>query len=177
MGGARYGRDAAANNFSEQIIRTLAEVVNACPVDFCQATGGRASLHAQVGIDSDTGYTPAARIPTGEEPELYDHLRAVSPHDRHFTGGVSNIFEFEATASENPQAVLDIVRGAFALGCRNLALGPSGGELIRVSGYLMRRSDIEQRHQGAEVRGDGALFGTAFFDHQPQHLHRRVREV
>ncbi|HYF92700.1 MAG TPA: YjjI family glycine radical enzyme [Symbiobacteriaceae bacterium] len=177
MGGARYGHDAAADRFAIDIIAKLAECVAATPMPFCAGSGGKAVLHAQVGIDSDTGYTPAARIPPGDEPDLYDHLRTVSPHDRHFTGGVSNIFEFEATAADNPQAVLDIVRGAFSLGCRNLALGPSGGDLIRVTGYLMRRSDLTRRAEGQIVRGDGALFGSAFFVNQPEHLHRRVRSV
>ncbi|HWI64762.1 MAG TPA: YjjI family glycine radical enzyme [Symbiobacteriaceae bacterium] len=175
--GKRYGHDAEANQLAEQIIARLAECVAAVPVSFCEATKGRATLHAQVGIDSDVGYTPCARIPSGQEPDLYDHLAAVSCHDRWFTGGVSNIFEFEATAAENPQAVLDIVHGAFAMGSRNLAIGPSDGELIRVSGYLMRRSDLARRQDGAPVRGDGALFGTSFFLNQPEHLHRRVRSV
>lgn len=177
MGGARYGHHPEANAFAASVIARLAECVAAHPVPFCPATGGRASLHAQVGIDSDVGYTPCARVPSGEEPDLYDHLHAVSVHDRHFAGGVSNIFEFEPTAADNPQAVLDIVRGGFAIGCRNLAVGPSDGELIRVSGYLMRRSDLARRKDGAPVRGDGALFGTSFFTNQPEHLHRRVRTV
>lgn len=174
---ARYGHDRSADRLAADIIARLAECVAAHPAPYCDATGGRASLHAQVGIDSDLGYTPAARIPAGEEPDLYDHFRAVSVHDRRLSGGVSNIFEFEPTAADNPQAVLDIVQGAFALGCRNLALGPSGGELVRVSGYLMRRSDMERRHEGVAMRGDGARLGTAFFDHHPQQLQRRVRSV
>ncbi|MDF2630111.1 MAG: hypothetical protein K0R39_3942 [Symbiobacteriaceae bacterium] len=178
MGGARYGKDEQANQFAEAIVAKVAACVAEIPVPYCDATGGRATLHAQVGIDSDAAYTPAARIPTGEEPDMYTHLAVVSPHDRWLTGGVSNIFEFEETAADNPRAVLDIVHGAFSLGNRNLALGPStGGELIRVTGYLMRRSDLAQRQSGEAVRGDGALFGSAFFVNQPQHLHRRVRTV
>lgn len=175
--GARYGHDPEANRLGAGIIAGLAQAVAQHPVPYCGATGDRAALHAQVGIDSDVACTPAARIPYGDEPDLYEHLRVVSVHDRWFTGGVSNIFEFEATAADNPQAVLDIARGAFALGCRNLALGPGGGDLIRISGYLMRRSDLDKRHGGAAVRGDGALLGTAVLDNAPANLHRRVRHV
>lgn len=152
------------------------------PVPHCAATGGRACLHAQVGIDSDVGWTPGARIPPGAEPDLYAHLRAVSGHDRWFTSGVSNIFEFEPTAADNPQAVLDIARGAFSMGARsmgarNLALGPGGGELVRISGYLMRRSDMAKVQAGAATRGDGTRLGIAFLVNQPEHLHRRVCQV
>lgn len=174
---ARYGHDPGANQLGAEIITVLAGCVAKYPVPYCGGTGGRAALHAQVGIDSDVGFTPAARIPGGEEPDLYEHLRVVSVHDRWFAGGVSNIFEFEPTAADNPQAVLDIVGGAFSLGCRNLALGPSGGELIRVSGYLMRRSDLAKMGAERAVRGDGARLGGAVLANEPAKLNRRMRTV
>jgi len=175
---ARYGQDTEANQLAARIMARLAECVASHPLPFCEGTGGRACLHAQVGIDSDKGYTPAARIPSHDEPELYEHLRIVAPHDRYLPGGVSNIFEFEETAADNPQAILDIVKGAFSLGIRNLALGPSNGELIRVTGYLMRRSDVNKVLTHSEaVRGDGGLFGTGVVVNRPEHFDRRLRTV
>jgi YjjI family glycine radical enzyme len=148
--GSRYGRDAEADALAHEVVAAAAELVAAEPMPHCM--GERAVLHAQSGISEDVGVTAGARVPTGHEPETIDHILAVAPHHRLFTGGVSDIFALDVTAADNPQALADIVRGAFARGLREITFNLAGRDLVRVTGYMVRLSDIERwRTEGSRI--------------------------
>jgi YjjI family glycine radical enzyme len=145
----RYGHDESANELSYRITRAVAAQVAARPLPYCEGFGGRALLHAQSGIDSDVGVTAGTRIPIGREPGLYQHLRAVAPHHALFAAGVSDILHFDETATRNPQAVVDVIRGAFGEGMRDLTFNLDGNDFIRITGYLVRKSDLAGIDRGA----------------------------
>jgi YjjI family glycine radical enzyme len=178
---ARYGHHPAANEAAARITRRLEQEVNRLPLPYCEATGGHegshARLHAQVGISSDLGVTPGCRVPAGSEPDLYAHLLAEALPQQAVQGGISTILEFDQTATTNPQAVLDIIHGAFAAGIRNLSVGSCNSEYIRVTGYLIRRADLEAQQKEKAIRHDSSLLGSDFIAHQQNTLHRRVRQV
>ncbi|MDR2771640.1 MAG: YjjI family glycine radical enzyme, partial [Clostridiales Family XIII bacterium] len=72
---ARFGRSAEADALGLRIMDKLDALVKAHRNPYCTATDGHFLLHGQVGIDSDVGETPAARIPISEEPdELSEHM-------------------------------------------------------------------------------------------------------
>lgn len=174
---ARYGHHPAANEAAARITRRLADEVAALPLPYCEGTGGHAAFHAQVGIASDLGVTPGCRVTAGDEPDLYAHLLAEAPSQQAVPGGVSTILEFDQTAAGNPQALLDIIHGAFQSGIRNLSIGGCDSEYVRVTGYLIRRADLEARKQEKALRHDSSLLGTEFIAHQAGTLHRRIRKV
>jgi YjjI family glycine radical enzyme len=145
----RYGHDADANAVSYRIVERVAELVAARPMPYCEANGGRAFLHSQSGIDLDIGVTAGTRIPVGEEPGLLEHLTAVAPHHRFFAAGVSDILHFDDTARANPQAVVDVIRGAFAVGMRDFTFNLDSNGFIRITGYLVRKADLEHIQDGA----------------------------
>ncbi len=174
---ARYGHDAEANEMGRLIIERLANEIAQIPAAYCDGTGGRASFHAQVGISSDIQVTPGVRIPSGDEPSLYQHIQTEAPHHRWLEGGVSTILEFDQTADDNLEAVLDIVNGAMQSGIRTLSVGGVNSEFIRVSGYLMRRSDLDAAKQEKALRHDSTFLAVEFFDNQPEHLHRLIRQL
>jgi YjjI family glycine radical enzyme len=145
----RYGHDAEANALSYRITAAVAERVAAHPLPHCAGYGGRAFLHAQSGIDSDVGVTAGTRIPIGTEPSLFQHLRAVAPHHRLFASGVSDIVHFDETARRNPGAVVDVIRGAFREGMRDLTFNLDSNDFIRITGYLVRKSDLARLDEGA----------------------------
>ena len=116
-------------------------------------------------------------MPAGAEPDLYAHLLAEAPSQQAVPGGISTILEFDQTAAGNPQAVLDIIHGAFQAGIRNLSVGSCNSEYVRVTGYLIRRADLEAQKQEKALRHDSSLLGTQFIAHQENTLHRRVRKV
>jgi len=145
----RYGHDEAANALAVRIVDTVAACVAARPLPHCQGFGGRALLHAQSGIDSDVGVTAGTRIPIGSEPPLYQHLRAVAPHHRHFASGVSDVLHFDDTVRRNPQAVVDVIRGAFREGMREFTFNLDSNDFVRITGYLVRKSDLASVASGA----------------------------
>jgi len=141
---------------------SLHDLAAAHPVPWCHGTGGRALLHSQAGIDTDDGVTAGARIPVGTEPPLPRHLRAVTPNHRWFPAGVSDVLAFDETARRNPQAVVDVIRGAFATGMRDVTFNLDSNDFIRITGYLVRKSDLAAlaergaRH-GSTLLGAGSV--------------------
>jgi hypothetical protein len=127
---------------------------------YCEGNGGRAFLHSQSGIDLDLGVTAGTRIPIGTEPPLIEHLRTVSRHHHLFAAGISDILSFDETAVKNPQAIVDIIRGAFANGMREFTFNLDSNDFIRITGYLVRKSDLAKmpsaRH-GSTYLGAGSV--------------------
>lgn len=101
------------------------------------------AFHAQVGLQNDRDLTPGVRIPATQEPGLYEHLRVEGGQHDVLDGGVSTILVFEPTARDNPEGVLNIVEGALQSGVRGLSVGCEDSEFVRITGYLVRRSDLE----------------------------------
>ncbi|MGB8861735.1 MAG: YjjI family glycine radical enzyme [Ilumatobacteraceae bacterium] len=148
---ARYGHDVAADALSRRIVERVAELVAARPMPYCAGGDGRCYLHSQSGIDLDNEVTAGTRIPVGDEPGMLQHITTCAPHHRFFASGISDIFHVDETAVRNPQAVVDIIRGAFAQGMRDFTFNLDGNEFVRITGYLVRKSDL-----AAIAAGDGA---------------------
>lgn len=148
--GARYGRDLEANALADRIVEAAARIVDARQLPHCRA--GKATLHAQSGIGDDVGVTAGARVAIGTEPEVLDHVAAVAPHHRMFTSGISDIFALEGSVRSNPRAIVDVTKGAFAAGMREMTFNVEGCDLVRVTGYMVKLSDIEKwRREGSRV--------------------------
>lgn len=150
---ARYGDQGDADALSYRIIETLRSFVDDKEMPYCEGAGGRAFLHSQSGIDSDLDVTAGTRIPIGGEPETFDHITTVAPHHRHFDSGVSDIFKIDDTVQNNPDAMVDIIRGAFATGMRDFTFNIDDNEFVRITGYLVRKSDLERFSEGPERHG------------------------
>lgn len=158
---ARYGHDDVANELSYSIVAAVAEQVAAREMPYCEGFGGRCILHSQAGLDSDIGVTAGTRVPVGSEPDLYRHLRAVAPHHRSFASGVSDIVHLDDTVATNPAAAVDIAKGALAIGMRDVTFNLATNGFIRVTGYLMRKSDLDHLDDGlrhaSSVLGAGSV--------------------
>ena len=138
----RYGHDEPANALALQITTRLAELVGRRPLPYCGGGGGYAYLHSQSGIDLDLDVTAGTRIPIGEEPGMRAHIAVCAPHHTLFPAGISDIFHVDDTAVANPQAMVDIIRGALRVGMRDFTFNLDSNEFIRITGYLVRKSDL-----------------------------------
>lgn len=171
---ARYGHDDVADQLSYRVIEAVDALVAARPMPYCAGSRGRCVLHSQAGIDSDVDVTVGTRIPAGAEPDLYRHLRTVAPHHAHFPAGVSDVVHLDATVADNLAAAVDVARGAMSLGMRDVTFDVAGCELMRVTGFLVRRSDLDHVHDG--VRHASTALGAGSVDHM--HLdERRAQRV
>lgn len=158
-----YGHDPTADALAHDIVRTAAALVAARPMPYCEATGGRALLHSQAGLDSDLHITAGTRIPAGSEPDLYRHLHAVAPNHVYFPSGVSDIVRLDETVAGNLQAAVDIAKGAMVLGMRDVTFEVANGEFVRITGYLVRRSDLEHVGDPEGVRHSSTVLGAGSF--------------
>ncbi len=148
----RFGHDPEAEELGVRIMDAIDAFNRSHTNPYCEATGGHFLLHAQVGIAQDRQITPGTRIPIGEEPEnLADHLRLLSRFHKYFPSGTGDIFPVDITVHRNPEYVLDIVKGAFAENLRYLSFYQGDSDVIRVTGYLAKRSEIEKFQAGKAV--------------------------
>jgi hypothetical protein len=157
-------------------MQRLSELVNAHENPYCTVSRGHYSLHAQVGLDSDVGVSSGARIPIGDEIELYQHLRQAGRFHAFFHSGVGDIFPFEATCKKNPESLVDLVRGAFSVGMRYFSAYSSDSDVIRITGYLVKRSDIEKLSRGEAVQQDNVIWGLGEVRNS-RILERKVRSL
>lgn len=156
--GERYGHDAAADDLADRIMTVMEQFTENYTAPYCGISGHHLLLHAQVGIEKDYlsdpehPITSGVRIPVGEEPEnMYAHLKHSARFHRFFPTGCSDIFPFDMTAAQNPAAVLDIVKGAFKLGHKYIAFYGENSDLVRITGYLVKRSEMEKWDNGQAV--------------------------
>jgi YjjI family glycine radical enzyme len=171
----RYGHDAAANDMSYRIIERVAELVATRPMPYCEGGGGHCYLHSQSGIDLDRDVTAGTRVPVGEEPGMLDHILTCAPHHRLFSAGISDVFHVDDTALANPQAVVDIIRGAFRSGMRDFTFNLDSNEFIRITGYLVRKSDlVDIETQGALHSSDYLAAGSENAYHLTQRTAKRI---
>ncbi|MDO8364438.1 MAG: YjjI family glycine radical enzyme [Actinomycetota bacterium] len=152
MAHARYGHDAGADALSRRVVERVAELVAARPMPYCEGGQGRCYLHSQGGIDLDDDVTAGTRIPVGDEPDMLQHITTCAPHHRLFAAGISDIFHVDDTVERNPQAMVDIIRGAFATGMRDFTFNLDNNEFVRITGYLVRKSDLANLAAGSSAR-------------------------
>lgn len=161
-----YGRDPEADDLAEKIMVIISDFAASYPAKYCEVSGGHYHLHAQAGLADDEGVTAGVRIVVGEEPEsIYDHLRHSARFHKFFPTGCSDIFPFELTAKNNPAAILDIVKGAFSIGDKYMAIYQSDSDLVRITGYLTKRSDIKKFDDGEVVLQDTVQNGSTNYKH------------
>ncbi len=151
----RYGHGKEAEAFALDVLDRIHSQVEAF-----QPKYGKFALHGQVGISTDWGVTPNTRIPVGEEPGLPEQLLFTAKTQKHFAAGIGELFPFEETAKKNPKAVLDIIRGAFGQGMRYFSFYSDTTDVIRITGYLVKRSDIEKYDAGERCVGNSTILGS-----------------
>ena len=155
----RFGHSKHADDLGYDIIKKLEEEVNKHKNKYCKITDGRFLLHAQVGIETDYGISPGCRIPIGEEPELPKHLLQCGRFHKFFPSGIGDIFPFDETTKRNPKYILDIIKGGFKGGMRYFSLYASDCDVIRITGYLVKKSEIEKLDRGEQVLRDTVALG------------------
>jgi YjjI family glycine radical enzyme len=175
-GEARYGHDAVANALAIQVVERVAELVAARPMPYCEGGGGHCYLHSQGGIDLDVDVTAGTRIPVGDEPAMLEHITICAPHHHLFAAGVSDIFHVDETAVSNPRAVVDIIRGAFASGMRDFTFNLDSNDFVRITGYLVRKSDLAAiaAHRGARHSSDYLAAGSEEAYHLTSRAVKRI---
>lgn len=156
----RFGKTENATQLGVEIMDIINDFNNDHENKYCEYTGGHFLLHAQVGIAEDINITPGTRIPIGEEPEeLVDQLNVLSHFHKYFPSGTGDIFPIDMTVHRNPEYVLDIIKGSFKKNLRYLSFYSSDSDVIRVTGYLVKRSELEKLDKGSAVLQDTTALG------------------
>lgn len=151
---SRYGQDATANKLGHAISEKLSELVESTPVKF--GLEGKALLHAQGGISLDLDVTPGVRIPYGNEPDPVSYVQATADHHQYYRSGISDILTIDETVKSNPEAMFNLCKGALNAGYREFTANVASNDLVRVTGYMVKLSDI------AKYDAEGSRTNTTF---------------
>lgn len=170
----RFGHSQAADALGLRIIERMHELLGQHNNPYCEVTGGKYLLHAQVGIETDFGISPGCRIPIGEEPEIHRHLIQSAPFHKYFPSGIGDVFSFDSTVRNNPAYLLDIIKGGFEAGLRYISFYASDSDLIRITGYLVKKSDMERLKNGQQALHDTVVLGLGAVQNS-RILERKVR--
>ena len=106
-------------------------------------------------------------------PDPITHLQTVAPHHAYYYSGISDILTLDETIKRNPQALVQLCLGAFKAGMREFTANVSGNDLVRVTGYMVRLSDLEKyRAEGSRTNttwlGEEAARNTRILERQPR---------
>ncbi|MBU2709565.1 YjjI family glycine radical enzyme [Zooshikella harenae] len=171
--GGRYGHDKVANSLGKRIISAYADLIKNKQVHYCR--NQKVLFHAQSGISSDINVTEGTRVTTGEEPETLTHILAVLPMHQYFPAGISDIFNIDETIERNPVALLELCQGAMRQGLRMFTANVANRDLVRITGYMVRRSDIEKyKKEGSRL--NSTALGSEAIDNAKV-IHRCVQAL
>lgn len=155
-----FGTNPEATKLGERIMDRLSELVAAHKAPYCENCGDQYHLHAQVGIDSDGREdSPGARIPIGAEPELPVHIEHSMHFHKYFPTGIGDIFKFEETWMKTPEAIVDIIKGALAGGMRYFSGYLENNDVVRVTGYLVKKSELAKLDAKMQSLNNCTVFG------------------
>jgi len=156
-----YGASEQINAMAHSISKSLHDMVAKTPVTY--GYQGRALLHSQAGISSDENTTPGTRIVYGDEPELLTHIKAVAGHHKYYESGISDILSVDETIKSNPAAMYQLCKGSLNAGLREFTANVSGNDLVRITGYMVKLSEIKKlRERGS--RNDTTALGAEAID-------------
>lgn len=147
-----FGNNEEADNLGIEIMEIIQSIVNNHKGLYCSEVNNRYGLHAQVGISDDRkSNTPGVRIPIESEPELLEHLGHSARFHKYFPTGIGDIFTFEETWLNTTDALVDIIKGAFDMGVKYFSAYLSDSDVVRVTGYLVKKSDLAKLDNGLQV--------------------------
>lgn len=174
----KFGTSKRGDEIGHSILELVDNIANTHEAVYCERTNNRYLMHAQVGADlskEDKDNTPAHRIRVGEEPILPKHIKQAAPFHKYFTSGTGDLFALDQTYLNHVDAVLDIIEGAFAEGARYITTYLHNTDLVRVTGYLVKKSDVMKVQNGEPVLRDTEIMG--FGTNNNAHVfERRVRK-
>lgn len=171
----RFGHNKIADDMGIEILEKLKSIVETHVCKYLYASDERYLLHAQVGIDTDLGASPGCRIPIGDEPHIYDHILQAARYHGYFPSGIGDIFNFDSTVKSNPHYVLDIIKGGFEKGLRYFSAYSTDCDVIRITGYLVKRSEMEKLERGEQVLRDTVALGLGAAKNN-KILERKIRD-
>ena len=173
-----FGKSQRGDEIATLIMDKLKEVTDNHEGVYAERTGNRYLLHAQVGAsnhEEDKRNAPAHRIRVGEEPTLLAHLKQSAPFHKYFPSGTGDLFAFDQTYVDHLDAVVDIIDGSFAQGYRYITTYLKNTDLIRVTGYLVKKSEVEKYRKGEVALRDTTWYG-AGTDDCAQVFDRQLRD-
>jgi YjjI family glycine radical enzyme len=158
----KYGTSKRGDEIGHAIMHVIEDIANSHVGVYCERTNDRYLLHAQVGASSseeDLCNNPAHRVIVGEEPILPLHIKQAAPFHEYFKSGTGDLFALDQTYLGKLDAVLDIIDGAFASGARYITTYLHNTDLIRVTGYLVKKSEAKKAGEGQAVLRDTDILG------------------
>jgi len=169
-----YGHNEKADNLGVDLIAHLDHLVSTHHAPYSENSGNRHWLHAQVGIEKDgPNSSPGARIPVGAEPEIHKQIHHSTRFHKYFPTGIGDIFRFEETWINTPESLLDIIKGSLNAGMRYFSGYCENNDVVRVTGYLVKRSEMEKLDRQEAVKNNATILGQGSRDFAKA-LDRRV---
>ena len=171
-----FGMNKQATDLGLRIMDVIDQRVKEHVAPYCEATDNRYRLHAQVGIDTDgMADSPGTRIPIFAEPTILEQLQVNELFHKYFPTGTGDIFKFEETYEKTPEAVLPIIKGSISRGLRYFSGYLENCDVVRVTGYLVKKSEIEKLNAKKQSLNNVTVFGKGASEGQHA-LDRRIQK-
>lgn len=78
---------------------------------------------------------------------------------KYFPTGAGDIFKFEETWANTPDALVEIVEGSIRGGLRYFSGYLENNDVVRVTGYLVKKSELAKLDRGEQSMNNCSVFG------------------
>lgn len=155
-----FGHCKEADELGVKILERIIEISERIPAVYSENRDNKVWMHAQVGIDSDgQDCSPGTRIPIGAELSLPKQIKHSTLYQKYFPTGTGDIYKFDEMWSKNLTALLDVVKGAMRSGVRYFSGYEENGDLVRITGYLVKKSELEKFQRGELSHNQATVLG------------------
>ena len=155
-----FGLNSEATKLGLRIMDAIKQRVEKHEAPYCDCTNHHYGLHAQVGIETDgMEDSPGTRIPIFAEPTMLEQLEVNELFHPYFPTGTGDIFKFEETYEKTPESILPIIKGSLSKGLRYFSGYLESCDVVRVTGYLVKKSEIEKLNQKKQSLNNVTIFG------------------
>jgi YjjI family glycine radical enzyme len=162
--GEKMGQSDYAHELSIKIISELRNHIKSIPGLYCNGYNGKIGLHSQTGIHTDVNVTAGIRFRPGEEPDLPKQIQIQAGLQKYFDTGVSDIYIFDDTAKDNIPGIRKIIMGALKNNMKIFTFHTDSSDLVRISGFLVKKSEVAKFKKGESVREDTTFLGSMVID-------------
>jgi ferredoxin len=170
----RYGHDEAANALSYRITRAVAAQVAERPLPYCEGFGGRACCTRSRASTATSASRPAPASRSAASPASTSTCARWRRTTRCSPPASPTSCTSTRPPTRNPEAVVDVIRGAFAEGMRDVTFNLDSNDFIRITGYLVRKSDLARIDEGARHGSTFLGAGSEAEAHCTQRATKRV---
>ncbi len=157
---SKMGYGEQANKLATQIMDYTDKRLK----DYNKKNNTNFKIHAQVGANLqsiDEGMSLATRVSVDTKMDIFDHLKHIGAYQKYCLAGTGEHFAFDPLWESRTDKLASIINTGLKIpGTRYIGVYGQESDYIRVTGYLVKRSEVDKFENDVATLRDTASMGS-----------------